>query len=135
MTLEQAIAQQPNWVQIWLYILVFVIVVVPISLLIWRQTRVTAIMTIAASVIAGLGVQWLYDKLGYVKLLGLPHIILWAPLCWYLYTQMKRPDMPVWPQRIITVILAVFVISLVFDVVDVARYLLGERTALASPAP
>ena len=80
MTLSQAIAQQPQWVQYWLYVLIFGIVVLPLSLLIWKQTRLTAIITIAASVLAGLGVSWLFDRLGYVKLLGLPHIILWTPL-------------------------------------------------------
>jgi hypothetical protein len=128
MTLAQSIATQPLWVQYWLYILVFSIVALPIALLIWKQTRLTAVITIAASVIAGLGVSWIYDRLGYVKLLGLPHIILWTPLVWYLWQQTKRTDMPIWPRRIMMVIMAMFVLSLVFDYVDVARYVLGERT-------
>lgn len=127
MTLAEAIAQQPQWVQYWLYVLIFGIVVLPLSLLIWKQTRLTAIITVAASVIAGLGVSWLYDRLGYVKLLGLPHIILWTPLVIYLFGQIKRQDMPIWPKRILMAVLAVFVVSLVFDYVDVARYVLGER--------
>jgi hypothetical protein len=128
MTLAQSIATQPLWVQYWLYILVFSIVALPIALLIWKQTRLTAVITIAASIIAGLGVSWIYDRLGYVKLLGLPHIILWTPLVWYLWQQTKRVDMPIWPRRIMMVIMAMFVLSLVFDYVDVARYVLGERT-------
>jgi hypothetical protein len=127
MTLAQSIATQPLWVQYWLYILVFSIVALPIALLIWKQTRLTAVITIAASVIAGLGVSWIYDRLGYVKLLGLPHIILWTPLVWYLWQQIKRADMPIWPRRIMMVIMAMFVLSLVFDYVDAARYVLGER--------
>jgi hypothetical protein len=127
MTLAQSIATQPLWVQYWLYILVFSIVALPIALLIWKQTRLTAVITIAASIIAGLGVSWIYDRLGYVKLLGFPHIILWTPLVWYLWQQTKRADMPIWPLRIMMVIMAMFVLSLVFDYVDVARYVLGER--------
>jgi hypothetical protein len=129
MTLAQSIAQQPQWVQYWLYVLIFGIVALPLTLLIWKQTRLTAVITIAASVIAGLGVSWLYDQLGYVKLLGLPHIILWTPLVLYLFGQIKREDMPAWPKRIMMVVLAVFVASLVFDYVDVVRYVLGERGA------
>jgi hypothetical protein len=129
MTLSDAISQQPSWVQYWLYILIFGIVVLPLALLIWKQTRLTAIITVAASVIAGLGVSWIFDRLGYVKLLGLPHIILWTPLVLYLYGQIKRGDMPQWPRRIMMVVLAVFVVSLVFDYVDVVRYVLGERGA------
>jgi FtsH-binding integral membrane protein len=127
MTLSEAIAQQPQWIQYWLYVLIFGIVVLPLALLIWKQTRLTAVITVAASVIAGLGVSWIYDQLGYVKLLGLPHIILWTPLALYLYGQIKREDMPAWPRRIMMAVLAVFVVSLVFDYVDVVRYVLGER--------
>lgn len=127
MTLSDAIAQQPLWIQYWLYVLVFSIVVLPLVLLVWKQTRLTAIITIAASIMAGLGVSKLHDQLGYVKLLGLPHIILWTPLAWYLFRQTRRDDMPVWPRRIMMVVLAVFLISLAFDYVDVARYVLGER--------
>jgi hypothetical protein len=130
MTLSEAIAQQPQWVQYWLYVLLFGILVLPLALLIWKQTRLTAVITIAASVIAGLGVSWIFDRLGYVKLLGLPHIILWTPLVLYLFGQIKREDMPTWPKRIMMVVLAVFVVSLMFDYVDVVRYVLGDRGAI-----
>jgi hypothetical protein len=128
-TLSEAIALQPLWVRTWLNVLIFGIVVLPLSLLVWRQTRITSIVTIAASVLAGFGVSWLYDNLGYVKLLGLPHIILWTPLAYYLFTQIERPDMPLWPRRILIAIVTVFLISLAFDYVDVLRYALGERSA------
>lgn len=127
MTLSEAIAQQPQWVQYWLYALLFGILVLPLALLLWKQTRLTAVITIAAAVIAGFGVSWLYDRLGYVKLLGLPHILVWTPLALYLYGQIKREDMPVWPRRIMIVIMAMFVVSLAFDYVDIVRYMLGER--------
>jgi hypothetical protein len=128
-TLGEAIALQPLWVRTWLNVLIFGIVVLPLSLLVWRQTRITSIVIIAASVLAGFGVSWLYDAFGYVKLLGLPHIILWTPLAYYLFTQIKRPDMPLWPRRILIAIVTVFLISLAFDYVDVLRYALGERSA------
>jgi hypothetical protein len=128
-TLSEAIALQPLWVRTWLNVLIFGIVVLPLSLLVWRQTRITSIVTIAASVLAGFGVSWLYDAFGYVKLLGLPHIFLWTPLAYYLFTQIKRPDMPLWPRRILIAIVTVFLISLAFDYVDVLRYALGERSA------
>ena len=95
---------------------------------IWRQSRIAGLLGILAGVAAGFAVQWLYDQLGYVKLLGLPHILLWTPYALYLVAQIRRPDMPVWPRRIMMVVLATILISLAFDYVDVARYLLGERT-------
>ncbi len=131
MTLSQALETQPPWVQYWNYFMVFCIVLVPLSLLIWKQSRLVAVIVIAASLLAGFGVFRIFGALGYVKLLGLPHIIVWTPLVWFLFRQIKRNDMPVWPRRIMLVVLAVFVVSLAFDYVDVVRYVLGERTPLA----
>ncbi len=128
MTFEEAIALQPAWVGIWINILLFGAFILPVSLLIWKQTRLTAIITVVASVLGGIGVQWMFGQMGYVKLLGLPHIIVWVPLSFYLWNQIKRPDMPQWPVRIMWVILITIGISLAFDITDVARYILGERT-------
>jgi hypothetical protein len=131
MTMQEAIAQQPQWVGYWLYWLVFGSFVLPIVLLIWRQSRIAGFAGVVAGVAAGFGVSWLFERLGYVKLLGLPHIILWTPLAIYLVMQIRRADMPKWPRWIMMVVLATLVVSLAFDYVDVARYILGERTPFA----
>jgi hypothetical protein len=130
-TLSQALAEQPLWVQYWNYVMVFCIVVLPLSLLIWKQSRLSAVIIIVAALLAGVGVFRIFDALGYVKLLGLPHVIVWTPLVWFLFRQIKRNDMPLWPRRIMLVVFSVFVVSLAFDYVDVVRYVLGERMALA----
>jgi hypothetical protein len=134
MTLDQAIALQPKWVGYWLDWLLFGAFVLPIALLIWRQSRIAAVATIVTSAAGAFGVQWLYSHLGYVKLLGLPHIVLWTPLAYYLFVQVRRGDMPPWPRRIMMVVLATIMISLAFDYADIVRYALGERTPLAKPA-
>jgi hypothetical protein len=126
MTLDQAITLQPLWVQYWLKVLVFGVLILPIALLVWKQTRITSLVILAASALAGFGVFRMFDTFGYVKLLGLPHVILWTPLAYYLFTQIKREDMPIWPRRNMIVVLAVFVASLVFDYVDVVRYVVGK---------
>ena len=135
MTFEEAIAAQPAWVVIWLYILLAGGFVLPFALLIWRQSRIPGIATILANLAAGFGVAWLYGQMGYVKLLGLPHILFWTPLVIYLATQIRRPDMPLWPRRIMIVVVAVLLISLAFDYTDVARYILGERTPMPGTLP
>lgn len=127
MTLEEAIATQPLWVQIWVNILFLGAFVLPLALLIWRPSRIAGLVTVAASVLAAGGVYWIYGQLGYVRLLGLPHVILWTPLVVWLWRQQARADMPAWPQRIIQLVCAVIAVSLAFDYVDLARYLLGER--------
>jgi uncharacterized membrane protein YeaQ/YmgE (transglycosylase-associated protein family) len=134
MTLQEAIAQQPAWIGYWLNWLLFASFILPLALLIWRQSRIAAIAAIVAGVAGAFGTGWLYDKMGYVKLLGLPHIVVWTPLAIYLVRQIRRADMPKWPRWIIGVVLASILISLAFDYTDALRYLLGERMALAKPA-
>ncbi len=131
MTFEEAIAAQPAWVGIWLNVLLFGAFILPVSLLIWKQTRLTAVITVIASIIGAVSTAWLFGQMGYVKLLGLPHIIVWTPLVIYLYRQQARGDMPVWPRRIIWVVMTTILISLAFDYTDVARYVLGEREAFS----
>ncbi len=133
MTFLEGLTHLPLWVRVWIAVLLFSIVVLPVALLVWRQSRLAAVLILTADGAAGFGVSRLYDAMGYVKLLGLPHIIFWVPLVIYLFTQLKRTDLPLWPRRIIAVVLAMLLVSLAFDCTDVARYLLGERTPLFSP--
>ncbi len=134
MTLEEAIAQQPQWVQIWLNILLLGAFVLPAVLLIWRQTRVAGIVSLIVSATAAYGVVWLYDRMGYVKLLGLPHLFLWTPLVIYLVGQFRRDDLPQIPRVLLGAVIATLLISLAFDFSDVIRYILGERMPAALPA-
>jgi riboflavin transporter FmnP len=134
MTLQEAIAQQPAWIGYWLKWLLFGAFILPLALLFWRQSRVAGIVAVAASLTGALGTNWLYNQMGYVKLLGLAHIIVWTPLAIYLVYQIRRADMPKWPRWIIGVVLVSILTSLAFDYTDALRYLLGERTPLAMPA-
>ncbi len=134
MTLEEAIAQQPQWVQIWLNILPLGAFVLPAVLLIWRQTRVAGLVSLIVSATAAYGVVWLYDRMGYVKLLGLPHLLLWTPLVIYLVGQFRRDDLPQIPRVLLGAVIATLLISLAFDFSDVIRYILGERVPTALPA-
>lgn len=134
MTLQQAIAHLPLWLRIWIDVLLFGVFVLPFSLFIWRESRIAAVAILVADVAAGFSVSRLYGHMGYVKLLGLPHIIFWVPLAIYLFRRVRRADVPIWPRRIISVVLVMIMISLAFDCIDVVRYLLGERTPLFMPA-
>ena len=134
MTFQDAVAHQPLWVRLWLVWFLFGVLVLPFALLIWKQSRIVVLAAIIADIPAGLGTAWIYQHMGYVKLLGLAHIFFWTPLAVYLYMQLKRSDLPQWPRWIITVVLVTLVISLAFDYTDALRYLLGERTATFSPA-
>jgi hypothetical protein len=129
MTLTEAIATQPLWVQIWLNVLFAGAFVLPLALLIWAPSRRAGILTVLASILAGAGIFWLYAQLGYVRLLGLPHILIWTPLVVFLWGQSNRPNMPRAPRLILYTVMAVILVSLAFDYVDLARYILGDRAA------
>ncbi len=135
MSFAEAMALQPTWVQIWLNVLLLGAFILPLSFLIWRASRIAGVLTLAASLLSAVSINWMYGQMGYVKLLGLPHIVFWTPLAIYLWRQIRRPDMPVWPRRLMSVTLVVITISLAFDYVDVARWLLGERDAVAGTLP
>jgi len=133
MTLPQAIALQPAWITYWLNWMMIGGFILPLALLIWRQTRLAAIITLIAGVLSGFAVGYLYDTLGYVKLLGLPHILFWTPAA-YLLWQASKQDLPKYARPILWLVLGTILISLAFDYTDVIRYILGERTPLATAA-
>ncbi|MEM7546698.1 MAG: hypothetical protein AAF367_14280 [Pseudomonadota bacterium] len=134
MSFEEAIAQQPAWIGVWLNVLLVGAFVLPLVLIIWRRSRLIGIVLPIVSVAGAVATSALYDAMGYVKLLGLPHIIVWTPALIWLVTLIRRPDMPRWPRRIMVVIAIVIGVSLAFDYVDVIRYTLGERMPQVLPA-
>ena len=134
MSFEDAIAQQPQWVQIWVKVMTVVVIGAFLILLFSKATRRDSLAILIAMVPIMLMMQWLYDTLGYTRLLGLPHVIFWTPLAVYLWWRLSDPGINAPFRQVIWVLLATITVSLAFDYVDVARYLLGERAALVTPA-
>lgn len=134
MSFEEAMALQPGWLQIWLNVLFIGAYVLPLTLFIWRETRVAAVIVLVASGLGGFAVTLMYNQMGYVKLLGLPHVVFWTPVALYLWSRLRGDNLRRWPRRVVQVILLVIVISLAFDYLDVIRWVLGERTPTISPA-
>ena len=133
MSLMDAIAAtKPAWVTWWLNWLLVGAFILPLVLLIWKRSRKVGAITFVVSVVAGLLVNWMYQQMGYVRLLGLPHIVLWTPLALYLYYSARQPDMPKSARYILWVVLLTILVSLAFDYTDAIRWLLGDRTPLAT---
>ena len=128
MTMQDAIALQPAWVGLWLNVLLLCAFILPISLVIWKPSRLAGIVTPLVSVASAIATAQLYGAFGYVKLLGLPHIIFWTPLIFFLAAVWRKPNLPKAPRVILTVAMGAILISLAFDYVDLARYILGDRT-------
>jgi hypothetical protein len=126
MTLGEAIAQQPAWLQAWVYWMV----VVNLASLVFLWRRTEARWVIGAFLLNGIFMSWLHGATGYTRLLGLSHVIFWTPLLVYLFLRLPaiqaRTAYGIW----VRVLMATNGISLVVDYVDVVRYLLGERAPL-----
>lgn len=67
----------------------------------------------------------LYNMFGYVRILGLSHIIVWTPLLIYLLKNRSQFQAESWPGRYLYWFMAVISVSLVFDYIDLARYFTG----------
>ena len=67
----------------------------------------------------------LYNLFGYTRILGLSHILAWTPLLVYLLKQRQSFLDENWAGRYFYWFMAVITVSLLFDYVDVVRYLLG----------
>ena len=129
MSLDEAMAMQSLWIRVWVQILFLMAFVVPWILLFWRQTRLDAVLIIVSSVVSAITIMALYDALGFVRLLGLGHFC-WIPLLLWLSVRMRNRNLPMWPKRILLTIMAVLSVSLIFDIVDVTRYALGDRGSM-----
>ncbi len=90
-----------------------------------REGRITAVVWVG-NVATMMSMYWLF---GYVRLLGLSHVIWWTPLLIWLIPKSLREK----PQGRFALWLKLLIISnlasLAIDYVDVARWVLGDRAA------
>ena len=134
MSFEEAIATQPDWVRAWVWWMSAVMVVGTLVLIAFRSTRRAGLVSLAAMVATFIAMQALYGAVGYVRLLGLPHVAFWTPLLIYLALYLRRETPPIAPRIAAYLMCATMFISLLFDVADVVRYALGERGSLVPGA-
>ncbi len=130
MTFHDAMFSVTGWTLVWFYWLGVAIVVTPLVLAFSKATRRDALIVLLTniSVIASMG--WLYEQVGYVRLLGIVHVVLWTPLFVYLWGRAKNSEITLPFRLVIWLFVATLAISLAFDYVDVVRYLLGERASM-----
>ncbi|MHA7828772.1 MAG: hypothetical protein ACX93P_14550 [Roseovarius sp.] len=130
MTFSDAVATLPAFLRLWVLWLTIVMIAVPLVLLAWRQTRRDGVVILAASVAVVVSMHWLYAQVGFVRLLGLPHVLIWTPLAVYLAMRLREGIIPAPPRIVIWIFLASILVSLAFDYTDLLRWLLGEREAM-----
>jgi len=83
-----------GWMTVWLYWMAFAITVTPLVLLFSKETRIDAVIVFLTNIAMLVGMSWLYDAVGYVRLMGIVHVILWTPLFIYLVRRAKNGEMP-----------------------------------------
>ena len=119
---NKGVMRAPIYVRLWLMLLIFSNLVVPLFYL-HRVEAQVVLGALLASVILMTGLTGLS---GFTRLLGLGHIF-WLPLLYFLWTRLDQiPSDEVFGGWI-RVLIGLNAISLVIDGVDVLRYIAGDR--------
>lgn len=118
------VAAGPQWVSIWMNILGPVALLTPILFLFRKNLIPAAILIFLALPSTFL----LYSYFGYERVLGLGHIAFWTPATVYLFKIRQTWRVrETWLGKWIVFAILIMLVSLAFDYVDLARWLLGER--------
>lgn len=129
-TLGAAIGTEPFWLQTWVMTMVLVhmaglLFVVAREQQRWRL-RLEPLAILASFLVAAIIMSWMYDRVGYVRLLGLAHLMAWTPVYVWIFLRRQRFPWATVYGKYIYLYLLVAGISLVVDAVDVIRYLAGD---------
>lgn len=128
--LNAAIALQPAWLQTWVIVLVIVNLAAALFLVARKDgkfgVRIEALAILLSFFAAGMMMTWLYEKLGYVRLLGLPHLVFWLPVYAWLVVKFRRGEFTPPFKQYLVLYFFIAGLSLLVDFVDVVRYLIGE---------
>ena len=119
------IMRQPAWVGIWVMYLAG-LNLIGCVLFAWKY--VEARWGLGLFLLSAIAMSQLYDAMGYVRLLGITHIVVWTPLLIYLWRRREIIKIKPVPSRtFFAVLFLTNLISLAFDYADLARYIGGER--------
>ena len=131
---DAVMATQPGWLLAYLMVLtaanlgtvLFIAKNTPQG---WRP-RYEAIAIVVAFLLAGEFMEYLYQQYGYVRLLGLAHIVCWTPVYAWIFTHRNDYEATPYFSKFVLFYLVMAGISLTIDVIDVARYMLGETGSM-----
>lgn len=133
MSLSDAITTQPLWIQIWVGWLAVLNIATLAALLVKSKTRRPGTAAGLAFIANYIFMNWLYGQFGYVRLLGLSHVLIWTPLVVYLVVALRGGTITGWIRRLTQVFVVSVCMSLAFDYVDVVRWLMGARGSMLPP--
>ncbi len=114
------IMAEPIWLQAWVG---WMMLLNTAALLFLKHKQAKVVLAVWVGNVITMAV--LYEMVGYVRLLGLSHVIWWTPLVIYLFRQRKQfptGAVATW----LWIVLLTNSASLVIDYLDVLRYLMGD---------
>jgi hypothetical protein len=126
MTLEYTLTILQLLLARWANIMMALAFLLPFILFYWPQTRLVAVFNLIVGALAVVVTNWLYERTGQLRLIGLPHLILWSPLAYYFLMLLWQGTLPKYARWIVMLTLATIIIALIFDYADVLRYYLGK---------
>ena len=133
-SLNAAIATESAWLQGWVAVLI-IVNLASILFVVWRdaghwRVRLEPLAILMSFFVASASMGWIYEQFGYVRLLGLAHLVFWGPVFgWILYRRAEIGTTSPFG-KYAHVYLVIAGISLVIDSIDVLRYLVGDGQLL-----
>jgi hypothetical protein len=133
-TLNDAILTEPMWLQGWVGLLV-IANLLAFAFVATKQSGKWAIRTEAVAILvsffaAAALMTWMYGRFGYVRLLGVAHLIFWGPVFVWLIIRYRKAEFASPFSVYLAFYLLIAGISLVVDSIDVLRYLFGDTSPL-----
>jgi len=121
----------PNWVRIWLVIMMSALFVAPMFFLEHAAAQWMAAMFMLGGMIMG----WMHMKMGITKLMGIAHLPWLIPL-YLIFRDLSMPVAGQSYQMWLLTAAGLATVCLLIDVVDVIQYATGKnREQIAPPAP
>lgn len=129
-SLGGALLAEPLWLQGWVLLLV-VVHLLAIVFVVGREdgarrVRAEPVAILASFLVAAILMEWLFQQYGYVRLLGLAHLLGWTPVYVWVLLRRRRIGLATLHGRWIHAYLLIAGLSLIIDAVDVVRWLLGD---------
>ena len=118
----KGLLRQPLHVKLWLAMLIAVNLVIPLFYFSRFEARVIAGTFLAAALLMVI----ITGFSGFSRLLGLGHFV-WFPLLFFLWARLDQFPFDDWFGLNVRALMVLNSISLVIDVVDVIRYVGGDR--------
>ena len=133
-TLGEAMGTEPAWLQAWVVVL-GAVHLPAVAFVVGREAGRWRVRPEPISVLVGfaataLGMDWLYGQVGYVRLLGLAHLIGWTPAYVWVLSRRRTIGGGSLFSKWVSGYLIIAGTSLVIDLVDVVRYLFGDGELL-----